>query len=400
VPEGVKSLTVAVEDLLGRGGDGFGYRLTAKQQAPDFAADLATPFVNVPRGGTATVVCVIQRRGYDGAIRLRIPDLPAGFHMAGGHVPSEAAAQIFNNDNAGRRTAVSTLTITADADAKAQPVELAVVAEAVTADGVMRRRARGPGLVTAVAGDKQKPFTAPWLGMELPVAVTEALPVSVDVPNPMVRMAQGFEYTLDYRVRHKENARLAGKVTQQIAGAVGNLRILKGLEAKNPDAGSVQVATNFATPATTFDMIVSAPVEIDGKPATVFAPALEIEVTPGFQVRLSNTKLEIAPGGGMEVSGRVFRELTFEGGEIRIHAEDLPEHVKCTAAVVPADQRDFTLRCEAAAEAARGSFPIRIASNAPDTGRKEKEDYKIADLDAKLVVGEAASKAAANRREP
>ncbi len=320
--------------------------------------------------------------------------------MAGGHVPSEAAAQIFNNDNAGRRTAVSTLTITADANAKAQPVELKVVAEAVTGEGVLRRTARGPGLVTIVRGDKQKSFSAPWLGMQLPMALTEALPVSLDVPNPLARLAQGFEYILDYRLRRQENARLAGKVNTAIAGAVSNLRVLRGLETKNTDNGSVQLATNFATPITTFDLIVSAPVEIDGKPVTVFAPALEVEVTAGFQIHLVKTQMEIAPGGAMQVAGRVFRELTFEGGEVRIHAADLPDHVKCADVTVPADQKKFTLSCEATSEAKRGGFPIRIASNAPNTGRKDKEDYKIADLEAKLVVGDAAPKAVANRREP
>ncbi len=399
VPSDVKELTVAVEDLLGRGGTMFAYRLKAKQQEPDFSVDLATPFVNVPQGGTATVVCVIQRRGYDGALRLTIPNLPEGYHTAGGHVPPESAAQLFNNDNAGRRTAVSTLTITSDPTVKRQALELSVIAEAVTPDGSIRRTARGPGMIVPIRGDKQKPFSAAWLEMKRPMATSEALPVSLDVPTPQVRISQGFEYALDYRLRRKEGARLTGKVAQQIAGAVSNLRILRGSESKNPDAGSVQIGTTFATPVTTFDMIVSAPMEIDGKPVTVFAPALEIEIAPGFQIQLSNSTMEIAPGGKMEVAGTVHRELTFEGGEIHIHAEDLPEQVKCPAVVVPADKQDFVLSCEAAPGAKAGSFPIRIASNAPDTGRKNKADYKIADVTAKLVVGGAARNAVANRRE-
>jgi hypothetical protein len=148
---------------------------------------------------------------------------------------------------------------------------------------------------------------------------------------------------------------------------------------------------------TTFDMIVSAPAEIDGKPVTVFAPALEIEIAPGYQIHLSNSTMEIAPGGRMEVTGTVHREPTFEGGEIHIHAEDLPEQVKCPAVVVPGDKQDFVLSCEAVSGAKTGSFPIRIASNAPDTGRKNKADYKIADLAAKLVVGDGARNAVANR---
>jgi len=34
VPAGVTEITVAVEDLLGRGGDAYGYRLQAKKEHP------------------------------------------------------------------------------------------------------------------------------------------------------------------------------------------------------------------------------------------------------------------------------------------------------------------------------------------------------------------------------
>jgi len=382
VPAGVNELTIAVEDLLGRGGNMFAYRLKATEQEPDFTVDLATPFVNVPQGGTATITCVVQRRGYEGALRLTIPNLPNGFHAAGGHVPPESAAQNFNNDNAGRRTAVSTLTITADPDAKPQSLELSVIAEA----GAMRRTARGPGMIVAIRGDKQKPFVAPWLRMQLPMATMAALPVTLEVPTPLVRISQGFEYTLDYRVKRKEGAKLAGRVGNQIAGAVGNLRILKGPESKSPDAGSVLRATTFSTPVTVFDMIISAPVEIDGKPVTVFAPALEIDVAAGYQIQLSSTNMAIKPGGKTEIAGTVYRELTFEGGEIHIEAQDLPEQVKCPAVTVAADKRNFVLSCEASADAKPGNFPVRIASNAPDTGRKNKADYKIPDVAAKLSI--------------
>jgi len=38
--------------------------------------------VNVPAGGTAQVVVIVQRQGYDGEIRLSIPNLPQGFSVA------------------------------------------------------------------------------------------------------------------------------------------------------------------------------------------------------------------------------------------------------------------------------------------------------------------------------
>src|SRR5262249_5339636 len=97
--------------------------------------------------------------------------------------------------------------------------------------------------------------------------------------------------------------------------------------------------------------------------------------------------------GKLELPGTVHRELTFEGSEIRIRAEDLPDQVKCAEAVVPGDEKDFVLRCEGGSGAKLGAFPIRIASRAPNTGRKTKEEYKIADPSAKLVIGEG------NRKE-
>ena len=144
VPEGVHEVTLVVEDLLGRGGDAFGYRLQARRQHPDFVASLLTPFVNVPASGTARVAVFIQRRGYAGEIRVRIPNLPAGFQLAGGHVAAEAASQDFKNETPGRKSAVSTLTITAPPDAKSQETELHVVAEARRKTGASFARHTAP----------------------------------------------------------------------------------------------------------------------------------------------------------------------------------------------------------------------------------------------------------------
>jgi hypothetical protein len=382
VPAAVTEITVAVEDLMARGGDAYGYRLEARKQHPDFRVDLATPYVNVPVGGTAQVLVVIQRQGYDGEIRLRIPNLPDGFSVAGGHVPSEAAAQLFTNENAGRRLARSTLTLTAAPDVKAQPTELTVIAE--TPDGMVRY-ARGPGLVVPVRGVKQKPVTAAWLGMGLPMAVTSALPVTLVSPTPLVRLAQGVEYKLDWRLARSTGFKSAAKVGQQIAGEVGNLRVLKP-ESKDPDTGAFLLNTNFATPFTTFDMLVETEVEVNGKKVDITSPAIEIQVVPGYEIHVAKSAIEVNPGGKAEVAGNVRREPTFEGGAIRLEVEDLPDGVKCPGVEVPPERTEFVLACEASPSAKAGSFPVRIASTAPDTGRKAKQDYKIADVNARLVV--------------
>ena len=389
VPAGLTELTVAVEDLLGRGGAAFGYRLMARRGGADFTVELNTPFVNVPAGGTAQIVATVQRRGYDGPIRLTIPNLPPGYHVAGGSIPSDAAGQAFNTDNAGYRTARAVLTLTAEPEVAERAAELSLVAVAEGPAGRMERIAQGPGMVLAVRGDRQRAFTAPWLELALPMALSRPLPVTLEAPARQVRISQGFEYELDYRVR-KRGMRTTTRVRNQQSGSVGNIRILQGPPAKSADAGSILVSTNFYTPAEAFDMILETTADVDGKQVVVYAPAVRVEIVHGYQLRLEKPEMKLAPGGRAELRGVIFREPTFEGGLVQIRAEELPEKVHCDTIEVPGDQREFALACRAEPDAAPGAYQVLIASSAPDTGRKAKDTYKIPEVAARLVIDGAA----------
>src|SRR5262249_14616151 len=151
-----------------------------------------------------------------------------------------------------------------------------------------------------------------------------------------------------------------------------NLRVLAGDGkllggGKNTDKGAFQLDTNFATPFAKFDMAFDLQTEIDGKPVNITSPMMEIEVAPGYQVKLARNEIALAPGGTMEVAGTIYREPTFEGGLVKLQAEDLPEHVTCAPVEVPAAEHQFKLSCTAGAAAKAGSFPIRISSVAPET---------------------------------
>jgi hypothetical protein len=335
---------------------------------------------------------LVQRRGYAGDMRVTIPNIPAGFKVAGGNVPVEAAQQDYRELIPGRKAAVASLTITAPPDAKPQSLDLQVLVEAHTEDGLIRRWARGPGLITAVRGDKQKPFTAPWLGMHLPMSVTDPLPLKIAPATPLAHFAQGFEFELKYEVTRTGSAKAPIKVVTQTLGAVGNLRILAGDGkqlggGKNTDKGTFLLDTNFATPFSRFDMAFDLQTEIDGKPVNITSPIMEIEVAPGYTVKLAKNELALAPGGTMDVAGTIYREPTFEGGLIKLQAEDLPENVTCAPVEAAASEQQFKLSCTAGDAAKPGKFPIRISSVAPETGKKAKAEYKIPDLSATLQVG-------------
>lgn len=379
IPEGVTQLTVAVEDVQGNGGAAYGYRLEVRKESADYTLTQLTPFVNVPAGGTSQISVLMQRRGYEGGVKLSVDNLPPGFSVAGGHILPEAAAQNFLEEGAAYRQSTGVLTITAEAGLKYDFVDLQI--SGISGNG-MKRIARGPGMVVFPKGNRQRAFVAPWLEFNLPMAVSKALPVTLAAGSPLVRISQGVEYTLSYKANLKAGAKTNGKINNTTAAKIGNLRILKGAQ----EASSILVNTNFSTPITTFDMLLETQADIDGRQVPIYSPAIEIEVAQGFQMKVDTTNLKLTPGGKLQLKGSIWRDFTFEGSTVKIAAADLPENVTCPTVELSDKETAFTLTCEASAQATAGKYDIRLTGTAPDTGRKAKAEYKIQDIDAKLVI--------------
>jgi len=385
VPEGVKELRITIEDLLGRGGPAYGYRLEARRESADFTLQLTTPFVNIPAGGTQIVNVSIARRGYDGPMQILIPNLPKGYRRAGGTVAPAAASQRFDDPNPrfGRNTA--TITITAEPDAPPLRADLTVKGIAdLPSGGRIVRFAEGPGLVVTPRGLKQKAVTASWLDLPLAAASAKALPARVTTPVPNVRLAQGVEYPFTYKIEGAASARTQGQLRQNIATQIGNLRILQGPPAKVPGTGSLLVNTNFATPATPWDFLPLVTVDVDGEPTDIYASMVTFDVVPGYQIWPSARSWAAAPN--FTIAGQLHREPTFEGGLVKIEVQDLPDGIACPAIEVPADQRAFSLACQSTPAAPKGTHEIRLVSSAPDTGRKAKDTYKGPEVMGTLKV--------------
>jgi hypothetical protein len=54
--------------------------------------------------------------------------------------------------------------------------------------------------------------------------------------------------------------------------------------------------------------------------------------------------------------------------------------------LIPADQTSFSLLLSAAANAQAGTFDVRLSSSATLADRRDKQEYKIPDLKARLDV--------------
>jgi hypothetical protein len=402
VPEKVEEVVLTVEDLRGQGGPAYAYRLRGEPQDEDFALRQITPYVNIPAGGTAAIEVVAERFGYSGTVKLSIPDLPEGLTASGGTLH---AVEV-DHTNMRPLTTRGYITLSAKAGTAPRAWNLTVWGEGMTARGPIRRRARAPGLMVAVKGGDilsltgdflpRKPLIYPWLNTGLPAAVTKPSPAILQLDTQTLRVAQG----IDAPVGYKLIANGPGIVFKDISaalpyGELKDLAVTQPEESKKKEPGKVFVKSSFDTPAAELDLLLTASVQIDGRDELVAAPAVPMQVVPGYRVALASAHMEIMPGGKAELGGTIGRESVFTG-PVKVQIADPPEKVTCPAVEVPPDKSDFVLVCEASPEAQKGDFDIHVAPVGLVPGRQDQREYRIPPITARMVVkGEGSAVAAA-----
>ena len=305
VPADVHEVVVTVEDLALRGGPFYGYRLMVRRQAEDFRLSIGSPFVNVPAGGAVAVSVSADRRGFDGPIHLTIPDLPKGIRVEGGIMPREyldaGGARTFN------RRAI--LVLTADPDAELPMSQLQVWGEGTLADGtVLRRRARGPGMVVDVAGateqgvvDRQRPVTAPWLSLDLPMAMAEPASATLDVRQTGVKpMEEGVRYEYAYKWTVRGRGTPPAQVGVDVIGAK-DIRVIdmkpdmkadmkSDMKPAGGASGTFAVTTTKATDPARYDLYINGRLKTDDGDELIVSRPIPFDVTGGTTSAASNQR--------------------------------------------------------------------------------------------------------------
>ena len=402
VPEGVNHVLISVEDLVDRGGPSFGYRLQARPEPADFTLLLKNAFINVPRGGSARVGVQVNRRGYRGAIRLGVSGDVDGLLIQGGDVSPDLRPVLVSVD-------AGALTISAEPDAKPRMRKLVVWGESVSEEGpVIRRRALGPGLITNVlvgtgrsaaptVRDVQKPFIAPWLGLDLPVMVTNELPVRVvlEAP-PQIRLVQGAEKTLKWRLESEGPAvpspqliliEAAGAREIQVRFLDEQGRLQAGALVKPTfKGGDIRLRTTVGTPLGRFNVLVNADIQVGGETLRLYSPAIAVEVIQGYEIEVLSEPVSLDPGGRAELVGKLSRAEGFSE-PVDIRVENLPPGVSCAPVHVDRGEDEFGIPCEALDSSPPGDYDVELISSSvfPDH-EKENVPYSIPPVQARLQV--------------
>jgi hypothetical protein len=284
VPPDAHTLTVAVEDLARRGGPAYSYRLNIRKGAQDIRVILGPAYTNVPAGGSVAIPVAVERHGYDGDVRLRVVNAPKGLRVEGGNVVAVPPM----TDGYRSRNSPGVLILTAAADAKLDGAPLVIEGVGALAGGSkLVRSAEGPGMTVGVTGatlqgsvDRQRPVTAPWLGLQLPAAISPAPAATLEIS--MVdrkRMEEGDQM----QFRWKWNPRNPGQafpksVNVDMVGAADIRIIDMKVDAGDPAAGSFLVTTTRLTRPAKYDLYITGRLMADTQQQNVVSRPITVEV--------------------------------------------------------------------------------------------------------------------------
>lgn len=283
-PSDAHTVTVAVEDLALRGGPNYGYRLNIESVAQTFRVLLNVPYVNVPAEGSVAVPVTVQRQGFDGEIQLRVPNTPKGLRVEGGLVVAGAVVK----ETAQNRNSIGVLILTAEPGAKLPPTDLKVEGVAQLPDGrTLVRPAEGPGMMVAVSGateqgvvDRQRAITAPWLGLELPIAETKAPSARLEVSMlGRKHLEEGDQMQFRWKWTLQDDTQpLPKNVNADMVGAADIRVIDMQTDPKDRTSGTFLITTTKLTRPSTYDMYIRGRLTVNGQQEEIVSRPISVEV--------------------------------------------------------------------------------------------------------------------------
>jgi len=83
------SYIIRLDDIQGKGGHEYAYRLRIGKEQPDYSLRIVPPSISVPQDGCA-VVCLhaLRKPGFNGSIKLRLKNAPDGIKLSNATIPA------------------------------------------------------------------------------------------------------------------------------------------------------------------------------------------------------------------------------------------------------------------------------------------------------------------------
>jgi hypothetical protein len=375
---------IAVEDLLSRGGDEYGYRLTAQVPQPDFSLTITRDTARVHRGGRTPIRCEISRmNGFGAPVKIVCEDLPSGVYAEPLLIESsgiESGMLIFN----------------ASPDALLGSFPLRIVALATDRGHALRREAEPLSNDRTVKGAF--------------LTVLEAAPFSISSATLMANVEQNQSEKIDVIVE-RENG-FTGEIKVSPEGfSAGRDPITRSFDVQPITIKSAETRGSISLRAKTDaeigirPIILHAESEAGGAPLSDYTSLIPVRTTQiPFVLSTSLKKLVVTALPGSSGSAAAEGVFTVKAerrggfsGEIDLKLEGVPEGVASTVGKIPENGGEVSVKLVASEKALTGkdielklmgtgvykdrtfhfpASPITLTITAPET--QETKEPKLA----------------------
>ena len=261
---------IRIEDVQGKGGEEYAYRLSIAPPRPDFTLLVSPDNIRIAPGDTAALTAhVLRRDGFDGEVRLSSMGLPEGFTAQGAVIPAGESSVLF--------------TITAPPGAAAGIHAPSFVGSGTIAGQVVEREAR-----PVEEAMQAFSYTHRVPTRELLLAVVEPPPFTLSVvlpPGGIVDVPLGGEAQLAMKVVRADGVKVVRTKT-----ATGPIRLAadtpaKGLQvrgaaipADKDEAVVTLIPTRQAREGLTQNLILAGSLRAGKETLTVLCPAVTYRI--------------------------------------------------------------------------------------------------------------------------
>lgn len=307
---------LVVEDLLGRGGPKFAYRVEVKPYKPGFSLTATADKLDVPKNGVAVVTVEAARRDYNGPIALKVEGLPEGFTAS----PSVIGP--------GQKQASLTLAGSGSLP-EAQALAARILGTAQVGDAEVVEQVDVSGPLSQALSNMNWP----------PRELAGAFAVGA-APEPVFQLRTAREKLTvgrNFSAPLSVTAARTGEFKEAIPLKVEGLPEKITVESKPvPEGtGEVELSVKAAAdaPIGTFTGLVSGTAKFQDKDHTQPAPALLVEVTePAFELSADWGEGKLIQG--QKLTLKVGATRKGYDGPITISVENLPEGVTVAEGLV------------------------------------------------------------------
>jgi hypothetical protein len=129
--------------------------------------------------------------------------------------------------------------------------------------------------------DRQRPVTAPWLGLSLPVALAEPAEATLEVRQTNLKpMDEGVRYEYEYQWKVRGRGTPPKDVGVDVIGAK-DIRVID-MKAQGAMQGTFAVTTTKATDAGRYDLYINGRLRLDdGETESIVSRPIAFQVSGG-----------------------------------------------------------------------------------------------------------------------